>query len=114
MDMISYSSKYFGVTVEGTKDYEELISAVSFNLLEYKTRTDFTVSISRNSFGSDHVSFQKAGIPAILAIEKDDTDYPCYHKACDTDKYVSVPQTTQIVRGIAGTLCDLSGLQLNE
>jgi len=112
MDMISYSSRYFGVTVEGTKDYEELLAAVSYNMESLKTRSDFTVSISRNSFGSDHVSFQKAGIPAILAIEKDDTDYPCYHRTCDTEKYVNVPQTTQIVRGIAGSLCDLAGVPL--
>ena len=73
---------------------------------------ELTIDTSTFSFGSDHVSFQRAGIPAILAIEQDDTNYVCYHRDCDTMEYINERQACDIVRGQAGTLVDLaSGMQ---
>jgi len=34
-------------------------------------------------FGSDHVPFHNHGYPAILSIENEWDDYPCYHRTCD-------------------------------
>lgn len=51
---------------------------------------DLQVALSDNSFGSDHVSFQRAGIPAILGIELDDTNYPHYHRVTDTVRCLRV------------------------
>ena len=48
------------------------------------------VSRSQSPFGSDHVSFLDAGIPAILLIDGDWAAYPYYHNTQDTpDKIVS-------------------------
>jgi Zn-dependent M28 family amino/carboxypeptidase len=55
---------------------------VQSNTREYAP--DLEINLSDNSFGSDHVSFQRAGIPAILGIELDDTNYPHYHRVTDT------------------------------
>jgi Zn-dependent M28 family amino/carboxypeptidase len=115
MDMISYSKKYFGVTVEGTKAYTELMDAVALNMKSYGPRTEeekkaLTVNVSDKSFGSDHVPFQNAGIPAILAIEADDTNYPNYHRSTDdfSPANVNTTQSVVIMRGLAATLCDLA------
>ena len=72
---------------------------------------ELTVARSTNSFGSDHVSFQRAGIPAILFIEQDDTNYDCYHRDCDSVDRVNPGQSADIVRGCAGSLVDLASGQ---
>lgn len=61
MDMISYSRRFFGVSVEGTAQFTELMDAAKYNLLEFNGQ-NLTVTTSKYSFGSDHVSFQKAGL----------------------------------------------------
>jgi hypothetical protein len=111
MDMIGYSERYYGVTIEGTTSPPilELMDLAEANTRAYGP--DLTVARSTNSFGSDHVSFQRAGIPAILAIEQDDTNYPCYHRACDAIDQVNPGQSADIVRGLAGTLVDLASGQ---
>ena len=108
MDMIGYSNVYYGVTIEGTTSPPilELMDLAESNTEEYGP--DLTIARSTNSFGSDHVSFQRAGIPAILAIEQDDTNYICYHRDCDAMEYVNAGQACDIVRGQAGTLVDLA------
>jgi len=109
MDMISYSSKYLGVTVEGTNKFVELIDVLELNMLENANNKLFQTRTSLTSFGSDHVSFQKAGIPAILLIEMDDTNTPYYHNTKDTWNTLDQVQTVAILRGAAGCLCDLAG-----
>lgn len=80
---------------------------VEGNTKEYSA--DLQVRLTDNSFGSDHVSFQRAGIPAILAIELDDTNYPHYHRATDTVAQTTPKQAVDIVKGLAATLVDLAG-----
>eukprot|EP01052_Picozoa_sp_SAG31_P002391 SAG31_NODE_84_length_27014_cov_3.743006_18_plen_460_part_00 len=112
MDMIGYSNVYYGVTIEGTTSPPilELMDLAVANTEEFAP--DLTIDTSTFSFGSDHVSFQRAGIPAILAIEQDDTNYVCYHRDCDSMQYINSGQACDIVRGQAGTLVDLaSGMQ---
>ena len=58
------------------------------------------------------MSFQRAGIPAILAIEQDDTNYEFYHRAGDTVENINEAQACDILRGQAGTLVDLASGRL--
>jgi len=109
MDMISYKKNYFGVTVEGTTRFLELIDTVALNLLSYANQNGFQVKTSTRSFGSDHVPFQQAGIPAVLVIELDDTNTPYYHSTKDTWDTLNQPQTIGALRGVAASLCDLAG-----
>jgi hypothetical protein len=108
MDMIGYSNRYYGVTIEGTTSPPilELMDLAVANTEEFAP--SLTIVTSTFSFGSDHVSFQRAGIPAILAIEQDDTNYICYHRDCDRMEYINAGQACDIVRGQAGTLVDLA------
>jgi Zn-dependent M28 family amino/carboxypeptidase len=115
MDMISFSAKYYGVTVEGTKDtaIKALQTLTVSNMQQFAPKLD--VRTSDNSFGSDHVSFQEAGIPAILAIELDDglppnfdITYPDYHTTKDSVANCNEAQSVDIVKGLAGTLYDLA------
>jgi hypothetical protein len=108
MDMIGYSNVYYGVTIEGTTSPPilELMDLAAANTKEFAP--GLTIATSTFSFGSDHVSFQRAGIPAILAIEQDDTNYICYHRDCDRMEYINAGQACDIVRGQAGTLVDLA------
>jgi len=111
MDMISYSKQYFGVTIEGTSKFQVLVNVVQANMVENSNDKKFQHKVSLSSYGSDHVSFQQAGIPAILLIEMDDTNTPYYHNTGDTWNTLNGPQTVQVLRGAAGALCDLAGCQ---
>ncbi|KAJ9442218.1 hypothetical protein DIPPA_01842 [Diplonema papillatum] len=112
MDMTAYSNNYFGVTFEGTQDAAiVLLMANAVENLEYLKRTlgsQLEFQLAHNSFGSDHVPFQRAGIPAILLIEKDDTDYPGYHRTTDTVAYANWDQMRDIARVILGQVVDYS------
>eukprot|EP01116_Phalansterium_solitarium_P008978 TRINITY_DN22953_c0_g1_i1.p1 TRINITY_DN22953_c0_g1~~TRINITY_DN22953_c0_g1_i1.p1 ORF type:complete len:456 (-),score=133.87 TRINITY_DN22953_c0_g1_i1:581-1768(-) len=111
MDMISYSNKHFGVVVESTKSYMSLIELADFNFRNF-SGNGLTVATSTYSFGSDHVSFQEAGIPAFLAIERDETEYPYYHRTGDTWENISTQQSESIMRGMVATLYDLASPSL--
>eukprot|EP01119_Soliformovum_irregulare_P015774 TRINITY_DN4495_c0_g1_i1.p1 TRINITY_DN4495_c0_g1~~TRINITY_DN4495_c0_g1_i1.p1 ORF type:complete len:216 (-),score=62.48 TRINITY_DN4495_c0_g1_i1:325-972(-) len=108
MDMISYSNQYFGILVEGTKSFKSLMNVVESNLKAFGGK-DFGVDVTTNSWGSDHVSFQKANIPAILLIELDETNYFAYHKTTDVWTNVNEDQSMGCLRGLAGSVCDLAG-----
>ena len=107
MDMVGYSDRYYGVKIEGTRDatIQKLMNKMAGNTREYAPELE--VALSHYSFGSDHVSFQNAGIPAVLVIERDDTDYAEYHKSTDTVDHLDIRQALDILRGLATTLLDL-------
>jgi len=54
------------------------------------------------------VPFQQAGIPAFLAIEADETNYPNYHSTKDTSKNCDPALGNDITRALAATLFDLA------
>eukprot|EP01065_Artemidia_motanka_P011158 TRINITY_DN1599_c0_g1_i1.p1 TRINITY_DN1599_c0_g1~~TRINITY_DN1599_c0_g1_i1.p1 ORF type:complete len:474 (+),score=192.00 TRINITY_DN1599_c0_g1_i1:76-1497(+) len=116
MDMTAYSSKYFGVTFEGTR--RDDISAVMDNgneNLEFIKATSglgskLTFKNSYVSFGSDHVPFQQAGYAGILMIEQDDTNYPGYHRTSDQVSYCNWDQMSDIARIATAQAIDYAGL----
>ena len=118
MDMTAYSSKYFGVIIEGSTDpaIKALMKNAEENLNFLKAQkalgSRMTIEHHDNSFGSDHVPFQTAGIPAILHIEQDDTNYFGYHKTTDVCDNANYEQMRDIARVITGQLMDYSGAYL--
>ncbi len=80
-DMISAWNDDYGVLIEGEEDWESLMFLVGDAVDEYTT---ISRQFSYFSFGSDHVPFQNAGIPAILAIDLDWGSYAPYHRSNDT------------------------------
>jgi len=111
MDMICYSNRYFGVKLEGTRDaaVKALVASAEADMKEFGD--NLTVVTTDFSFGSDHVPFQEAGIPAFLAIERDDTDYHSYHRTTDVAANCNADQSVAILRGLAATMCDAAGAQ---
>lgn len=110
MDMIGYSSRYFGVKLETSSSAANinLVSKMESNVKSYGP--NLTYVRSYNYFGSDHVPFIDSGIPCFLAIEQDDTNYPGYHKTTDKVSYLNVNQSVEITKAIVGTLFDLAFL----
>ncbi|MEI6397380.1 MAG: M28 family peptidase [Pseudomonadota bacterium] len=62
-----------------------------------------------NPFGSDHMPFIDADIPAILTIDNDWGDYPTYHRTGDTIDKVSRDMGLAILKMNAATLAVLTG-----
>jgi len=108
MDMISAWVDDYGILIEGTNAYEELMFAVRDNVVEWTT-LDFDLSYF--SFDSDHVPFQERGIPAILGIDLDWAAHTDNHKSTDTFDKVDPSLGTEITRAMAGTVADIAGLR---
>jgi len=110
MDMVSYYDRNYAVRIEGQIAWEWLMT-----IMENQTNilTDIGNQKDYYSWGSDHVPFQQAGIPAFLAIDFDYASYPGYHRTTDTWSQVSTTAHigTQITIACAGTLAEVAVLQ---
>jgi len=108
-DMVAWHDQVFGLHIEGETDWEALMQAMAANVGKY---TPCSYVKDYYSWGSDHVPFQQAGIPAFLAIDYDYESYPYYHQTGDT--WLRIQQTAalglQITRAAAATLADAAGL----
>lgn len=106
MDMISYTTTDYGVLIEGETAWSSLMQSMA-------DATDHYTSLDRQfsyfSFGSDHVPFQDAGIPAILAIDLDWDEYPYYHRTTDTYEKTNPAFATEIGRAALATVAQLAG-----
>jgi hypothetical protein len=80
MDMIAYNSNKV-LDLETSKANKPL--ALEFAKMA-TTYTELTPNLVLNPWGSDHVPFLDAGVPALLTIENWKTHTPCWHKSCDT------------------------------
>jgi len=80
LDMIAYN--HDGVIEFETSPEFEQYAEVLGRLT--KTYTNLIPRLTIGAWGSDHVSFLNAGIPAVASIEHWETKNPCYHQACDT------------------------------
>jgi hypothetical protein len=108
-DMVAYYETDYGVIIEGQAAWEWLMTAMAENVDDY---TDLAHRKDYYSWGSDHVSFQQAGIAAFLAIDWNWSDYPYYHRTTDTWSRIAstAPIGLQIARASAATLADVAGL----
>jgi len=109
-DMVSYYDSNYGVIIEGQSPWESLMSVMETAVADHTTlnsRKDYY------SWGSDHVPFQQAGIPAFLAIDWNWGSYPHYHQT--SDSWANVAATahiaTEITQACAATLAEVAGLR---
>lgn len=80
MDMVAYN-KDGVIELETNREFAahaEWVAALA------RVYTRMTPHIAMPAWGSDHVPFLKAGIPAYLSIEHWENHNPCYHRPCDT------------------------------
>lgn len=105
MDMISAWETQFSVIVEGYQFADPLMSLMVSNVEYYggiSARKDY------HAFGSDHIPFLQAGVPCFLAIDEDWDTYDHYHRSTDTFDKVDPSLGIAILKGVAGTLFDLT------
>lgn len=110
MDMVAYYNSHYSVRIEGQTAWEWLMATMENQV---NTLTDIGSQKDYFSWGSDHVPFQQAGIPAFLAIDYDYGSYPGYHRTSDTWSQIadSAHLGTQITTACAATLAEVAGLQ---
>lgn len=92
MDMVGWNSNGI-VELETNAEYDSL--AKWFAGLA-STYTRLKSKITLGAWGSDHVPFLKAGVPALLTIEDWSTKTPCYHAACDKPEGLNYGYATEI------------------
>ncbi len=92
MDMVGWNSNGI-VELETNAGFESL--AKMFAELA-STYTGLRSKITIGAWGSDHVPFLKAGVPALLTIEDWSTKTPCYHAACDKPEGLNYAYATEI------------------
>lgn len=94
MDMVGYNSNGI-VELETNEPYEKLAQWFAQFTATYTTlKTKITIG----AWGSDHVPFLDAKVPAILTIEDWSTKTPCYHKACDKPETLNYGYAGEIAK----------------
>ncbi|MFN8548547.1 MAG: M20/M25/M40 family metallo-hydrolase [Candidatus Eisenbacteria bacterium] len=106
MDMISYTVDQYGVSIEGGHAWATLMQAMADAVTYY---TPLSYIYSYFSWGSDHVPFQDAGIPAILAIDLDWDQYPYYHSSGDTYARTNPGFAILIGKATLATVAQMAG-----
>jgi hypothetical protein len=109
MDMISAWVDEFGLWIESEPPFVDLVDVIAANTVQW---TPIPHEIHLYSFGSDHVPFLEAGIPAILAIDIDWDQYADYHLTTDTFEKTDPALGTEITKVIAGSVADIAGVVL--
>jgi hypothetical protein len=105
MDMIGYSGDDdLDVLLESDESGKDLMRVLS----DAAAGTGLRIETSLNPFGSDHVPFIQAGIPAVLVIENDWDSYPGYHRSSDTPEKLRVEMGVPVLRMVAGAIADLA------
>jgi Zn-dependent M28 family amino/carboxypeptidase len=99
MDMIGFTKDAeLDVTFETLEKYKPLAESATQAAKRY---AGVTTTISLNPFGSDHVPFLDADLPAFLVIESDWDKYPAYHKSTDVPQNVSPDMAREALKLIA-------------
>ena len=106
MDMIAYYNNDYGVTIEGETAWVDLMGAFGDAIDRY---TSLDKVFTYYSWGSDHVPFQDANIPAFLAIDLDWDEYPYYHTTQDTYNRTTPALGVEIARAALATVAQLAG-----
>jgi len=112
-DMVTYYDMHYGVRIEGETEWESLMSTMQDAVTTY---TPLSSQKDYYSWGSDHVPFQQAGIPAFLAIDWDWSSYPYYHSTGDNWAHVAATAHIgyEITLACTATLAEVAGLQATE
>jgi hypothetical protein len=106
MDMVAYN-KDGVIELETNREFAahaEWVAALA------RVYTRMTPHIAMPAWGSDHVPFLEAGIPAYLSIEHWDNHNPCYHRPCDTMQGLDWDFAADIARLNLAVIAGKSGL----
>ncbi len=71
--------------------------------------TQLRIVTTLSAWGSDHIPYLDAGIPALLTIENDWSEYPDYHRTTDIPANLTIAMAEEILRMNVGALAVLTG-----
>jgi hypothetical protein len=71
------------------------------------TYTQLRIVTTLSAWGSDHVPYLDAGVPALLTIENDWSQYPDYHSTNDLPANLTIAMAEEILRMNVGALANL-------
>ncbi len=94
MDMVGYTAD---ADLDCLLETSAANSALADAFAAAAALTDLRIVISFNPFGSDHVPYLDAGMPALLAIENDWNIYGCYHNTCDLPAELTLAMGREIL-----------------
>lgn len=108
LDMIGFTADAeLDVLLESELIGQSLVTAFSAAAADFTT---LAVVTSFSAWGSDHVPYLDAQLPALLAIENDWDDYDFYHTTSDLPGQLSTAMGGAILRMGAGGIGRLAGL----
>lgn len=108
MDMIGYSSDNDReLLIESSQAHTQLMNLIASMAATYAP--GLTTFTSTNYWGSDHVPYIDAGVPAVLLIDDDYGVYPGYHRSTDQPENISQDQAMKIIKTNLATLASLAG-----
>ncbi|MBX7222130.1 MAG: Zn-dependent exopeptidase M28 [Blastocatellia bacterium] len=108
MDMIGFTEDDdLDILFETDAAHEQLANA---SITLAKQYTKLRPEKSLNPFGSDHVSFLDAKLPAFLVIENDWDAYPAYHKVSDTPSMISPAMARESLRVVTAWTYEMANL----
>lgn len=94
MDMIAYNTNGI-VDLETDRKFESYAKYMADMAQKY---TSLQTNLVLNPWGSDHMPFIDADIPAVLSIETWKTHTPCWHKSCDTIDSLNFNYAVEILK----------------
>ena len=99
-DMVAYWNSSYALEIEGETFASSLMYVMDDACDRY---TGFSTSLVYGAWGSDHVPFLNRNYPAFLAIEDEWSDYPCYHRTCDTANRQDADMLADVARAVVAT-----------
>lgn len=107
MDMIAYTADGdLDCLLESEAFAQFLIDLLADAAAQYTT---LRIETSLWAWGSDHVPYLEHGIPALLAIENDWSEYPYYHTTDDLPYHLSVTMGEEILKMNVAAMAVLAG-----
>lgn len=114
-DMVGHDSGAYGMDLYGRTTSSTVVNGVGDAILTYGNGLSRVINLGTFSF-SDHASFENAGIPAVVIIERCYTCNTNYHTPNDAvdvaPGYISYPMVADLLRSVAGYLVDQSPVSL--
>lgn len=112
-DMVGHDSGAYGMDIYGTPSSSAIVNGVAAAMGTYGDGLNPFVNIGTFSF-SDHWSFESAGIPACVIIERCFSCNANYHTPNDAvdvaPDYITYPMVADLLRTTAGYLVDAVGI----
>jgi hypothetical protein len=107
MDMIGYTEDPDLDCLLETEEFaESLLDLLADAASQF---TDLRIETTFYAWGSDHVPYLEAGLPAILTIENDWSSYPYYHTTNDLPHHLTVAMGEEIIKMNVAAVAAMAG-----